>query len=119
MRIRRGIASVVGHFTPDRRGYCTFPDTVLAYRAVGKIEKDDYETVLSPVVEAMIAENGEVRFVYVLGDEFDAYTTGATLGRLEARTTPCNEVDQDRRRYESRLGPAHGRNVRLDGAGRG
>jgi hypothetical protein len=54
------------------------PDTVLAYRAVGKIEKDDYETVLSPAVEAMIAENGQVRFVYVLGDEFDAYTTGAT-----------------------------------------
>jgi hypothetical protein len=31
------------------------PDTVLAYRAVGKIEKDDYETVLTQAIEAMIA----------------------------------------------------------------
>jgi len=54
------------------------PDTVLAYRAVGKVEKSDYETVLKPGVEAMIAANDEVRFVYVIGDDFDAYTAGAT-----------------------------------------
>jgi hypothetical protein len=39
------------------------PDAVLAYRAVGKAEKSDYETVLA---------KDEVRFVYVLGDDFDA-----------------------------------------------
>ncbi len=54
------------------------PDNVLAFRAVGKIERSDYNTVLAPAVEAMIADRGEVRFVYVLGDEFDAYTAGAT-----------------------------------------
>jgi hypothetical protein len=54
------------------------PDTVLAFKAIGKIEKSDYDTVLEPAVEAMIADRGEVRFVYVLGDEFEAYTSGAT-----------------------------------------
>lgn len=54
------------------------PDNVLAFRAVGKIEKSDYDAVLDPAVEAMIADKGEVRFVYVLGDEFDAYSAGAT-----------------------------------------
>jgi SpoIIAA-like len=54
------------------------PGNVLAFRAVGKVEKADYETVLDPAVEAMIADQGEVRFVYVLGAEFDAYTAGAT-----------------------------------------
>ena len=54
------------------------PDSVLAYEAIGKIEKSDYETELEPAVEAMIAERDEVRFVYVLGDDFDAYTAGAT-----------------------------------------
>ena len=54
------------------------PERVLAFRAVGKIEKSDYETVLEPAIEAMIADQGEVRFVYVLGDDFDAYTAGAT-----------------------------------------
>lgn len=28
------------------------PDTVLAYRAVGRIEKDDYKVVLTPAVDA-------------------------------------------------------------------
>jgi hypothetical protein len=54
------------------------PDTVLAVKAVGKIETSDYDTVLEPAVEAMIAEHGKVRFVYVLGEEFDAYTAGAS-----------------------------------------
>lgn len=54
------------------------PASVLAFRAVGKIEKSDYDTVLKPAVEAMMSEQGEVRFVYVLGDDFDSYTAGAT-----------------------------------------
>lgn len=55
------------------------PDTVLAFEGRGKIGKADYETVLAPAVEAMIASRGEVRFVYVLGDAFDGYSFGATL----------------------------------------
>ena len=54
------------------------PDSVVAFRAVGKIEKSDYDTVLDPAVDQLIADKGEVRFVYVLGDEFDAYSAGAT-----------------------------------------
>jgi hypothetical protein len=54
------------------------PGNVLAFRAVGRVEKSDYETALDPAVEAMIAEQGEVRFVYVLGDTFDSYSVGAT-----------------------------------------
>jgi hypothetical protein len=54
------------------------PDTVVAFRAVGKIEKSDYHDVLEPAVEAMIADRDEIRFVYVLGDDFDEYTAGAT-----------------------------------------
>ena len=53
------------------------PDNVLGLRAVGKLEKSDYETVLEPAVDAMVASNGEVRLVYVLGDEYDGYTAGA------------------------------------------
>ena len=54
------------------------PESVIALRAVGKIEKSDYDTVLQPAVEAMVADRGELRFVYVLGDDFDGYTAGAT-----------------------------------------
>jgi hypothetical protein len=54
------------------------PDAVLAYRAVGKVQKSDYETVLAPAVDTMIAATDEVRVVYGLGDDFDSYTSGAT-----------------------------------------
>jgi hypothetical protein len=53
------------------------PETVLAFRAVGKIETSDYDTVLEPAVHSMLDARDELRFVYVLGDEFEGYTMGA------------------------------------------
>jgi hypothetical protein len=53
------------------------PESVLAFRAVGKVEKADYEQVLEPAIEAMIAARDAVRFVYVLGDDFDGYSVAA------------------------------------------
>ncbi|HTO25186.1 MAG TPA: STAS/SEC14 domain-containing protein [Gaiellaceae bacterium] len=53
------------------------PDGVLAFRAVGKIEAADYETVLTPAIEAAIAEHGKIRFVYELGPEYEGYSAGA------------------------------------------
>lgn len=53
------------------------PNAVLVFRAVGKIDKQDYDDVLEPAVEAMVADRGEVRIVYVLGDEFEGYSMAA------------------------------------------
>ena len=53
------------------------PENVLAFHARGHIDKTDYDDVLEPAVEAMIAAHGEVRFVYVLGGEFEGYTASA------------------------------------------
>ena len=53
------------------------PDNVLAFKATGKIEKADYENVLVPAVDKMMDDKGELRFVYVLGDDFDGYTFSA------------------------------------------
>ena len=53
------------------------PATVLAVRAVGKLTKEDYESVLEPAVERMVAAQGELRAVVVVGDEFDAMAPGA------------------------------------------
>lgn len=55
------------------------PAGVLAFRAVGKLEAADYETVLAPAIEATIAEHGKVRLVYELGAAFDGYWAGAAL----------------------------------------
>jgi len=53
------------------------PESVLAFRAVGRIEAADYETVLRPAVEAAIADHGRVRLVYELGPEYESYSAGA------------------------------------------
>jgi hypothetical protein len=53
------------------------PAGVLAFKAVGKVEAADYEDVLTPAIEAAIAEHGKVRLVYELGPEFDGYSAGA------------------------------------------
>ena len=49
------------------------PPRFLGFEAVDDIEKEDYEEVIVPAVEAAIAEHGKVRLVYVLGHEFDEY----------------------------------------------
>jgi SpoIIAA-like len=53
------------------------PDTVLAMKAVGKVSKDDFESVVDPAAHEMLERLGELRFVYVLGDEFEGYSFGA------------------------------------------
>ena len=49
------------------------PPGVLGLEAVDDVEREDYENVIVPAVEAAIAEHGKVRLVYVLGHEFDEY----------------------------------------------
>jgi hypothetical protein len=55
------------------------PDNVLAFEAVGKLDRSDYKTVLDPAVQAMIDDRGEVRFVYVLGEPFEGFSMGASF----------------------------------------
>ncbi len=49
------------------------PPGVLGLEAVDDVEKEDYENVILPAIEAAIAEHGKVRLVYLLGPEFDDY----------------------------------------------
>ena len=49
------------------------PPGVLGIEAVDDVEKEDYEDVIVPAVEAALAEHARVRLVYVLGPEFDDY----------------------------------------------
>ena len=49
------------------------PPGVLGLEAVGDVEKDDYENVMVPAIEAAIADHGKFRLVYVLGHDFDEY----------------------------------------------
>ena len=53
------------------------PANVVAVRAVGTVERSDYENVLAPAVAELVAQHDEIRFVYVLGEDFDSYALSA------------------------------------------
>ena len=57
------------------------PDTVLAVEVVGKLEKDDYRTVLVPGLDELLERHGEIRCVIVFGDEYAGIVV-ADQGRI-------------------------------------
>jgi hypothetical protein len=53
------------------------PANVLGVEATGKVTDDDYETVLLPAVREKRRDDAKIRFVYVLGEDFDGWSLGA------------------------------------------
>lgn len=53
------------------------PSNVVGFKASGHVDAGDYQSVLDPAVSAALASNDKVRFLYVLGSDFDGYTGGA------------------------------------------
>jgi hypothetical protein len=53
------------------------PDHVVGVEATGKVTDDDYRNVLIPAVRARLDAHERVRFIYVLGADFDGWSLGA------------------------------------------
>jgi len=53
------------------------PDRVLGVKASGEVTADDYKTVLVPAIEEKLTQHKKARLLYVLGDEFRGYSSGA------------------------------------------
>jgi hypothetical protein len=52
------------------------PEGTVGLEASGKVTEDDYKNVLVPAVLDALATK-DVRLLYVLGEDFDAYSAGA------------------------------------------
>jgi hypothetical protein len=52
------------------------PVGTIGLEAVGKVTDEDYRNVLIPAISSAVERN-DVRLLYVLGDDFDAYSPGA------------------------------------------
>ena len=66
------------------------PENVLGVEVIGTVTDDDYEKVLVPAIQNMRSRDQGIRIVYVLGNDFDGWTTGAAwedtkLGLSELR----------------------------------
>ena len=53
------------------------PDNVLGFEARGEADGADYESVLIPGVEEMLARRKKIRLLYFLGDEFNGFNAKA------------------------------------------
>ena len=52
-------------------------DNVFGIKAVGKVTKEDYETILIPKVNELLAANETVKALYYLSEEFEGFELGA------------------------------------------
>ncbi len=53
------------------------PDNVLGVEAKGKVTGTDYESLLIPAVEEILERHGRMRFLYLLGNEFEGFDAKA------------------------------------------
>jgi hypothetical protein len=70
------------------------PTGVLGLEAVDDVEREDYENVIVPAVEAALAEHGTVRLVYVLGPEFDEYEGDAVWEDIKLGVRHATSFDR-------------------------
>jgi len=56
-----------------------FPDDVLAVTASGRVTTEDYRDVLLPEAEARLKRHEKLRFLYVIGNDFDSFSPGAMM----------------------------------------
>ena len=100
------------------------PDTVLAVEVVGKLEKEDYQSVLVPGLRALLDGPGEIRCVFVFGDKYTGLTVGGTVEDSKLYLSELVHRDLSkwkpmRRRDEPRLAAPRHLRVPLHDAGRG
>ena len=53
------------------------PAAITGVRATGTVSRNDYEQVILPPLERARREGRRLRFLYQIGPEFDAFTSGA------------------------------------------
>lgn len=53
------------------------PENVLGFTAKGEVNGADYESVIIPAVEQMLAQHEKIRLLYLLGTEFAGFDAKA------------------------------------------
>jgi SpoIIAA-like len=54
------------------------PENVVAAEAIGHVDETDYRDVLEPAVAAALERHDKLRLLYVLGEEFEGLSAGAS-----------------------------------------
>ena len=58
------------------------PENVAAFRATGEVNKNDYNKVVIPVIDALVQKQDSINFLLVLDTGISNFTAGAILKDL-------------------------------------
>jgi hypothetical protein len=58
------------------------PSNVAAFRATGEVTKSDYDNVVIPGIDALVAKQDKINFLLVVDTEMKNFTLGALLKDL-------------------------------------
>ncbi len=58
------------------------PENVAAFRATGEVTKRDYETILIPTIDKLVAKQNEINFLLVVDTSITNFTIGAFMKDL-------------------------------------
>lgn len=53
------------------------PDNVVGFIAKGQVHRADYESTIDPAVEDALRRHDKIRLLYVLGADFEGFSSGA------------------------------------------
>ena len=94
------------------------PANVLGVEAGGRVTDQDYEDVLVPAVREKRAAHDRLRFLYVLGDDFDGWDAARDVGGRQAWAQGSQSLGEDRHRHRKGLAHPRRKGVRMDDPGR-
>ncbi|OJX49778.1 MAG: STAS/SEC14 domain-containing protein [Flavobacterium sp. 38-13] len=55
----------------------SLPKNIAAFRATGKVTKEDYQKVMAPRVNELVSNTGELNFFFLIDTELGDFTLGA------------------------------------------
>lgn len=55
------------------------PENVVAFRALGEVTKDDYQSIMAPAVEKLVERINEINFLFLIDTDLENFTAAAWM----------------------------------------
>lgn len=57
----------------------SLPDTMVGFRAVGEVTKDDFDQIVIPAVKEIVEKTGQLNYMLVIDTSLQNFTAGAWI----------------------------------------
>jgi hypothetical protein len=55
------------------------PENVVAFRALGEVTKDDYQSIMAPAVQKLVERINEINFLFLIDTDLENFTAAAWM----------------------------------------